>query len=168
MENNTEKKVCTRCKLEKLITVFQKGRKGTSREYMFSYCNTCRYEQVNERHENNFESYLKLIIGQARRRNKNIPHNIDSKYMLEIYNVQKGKCLYTNEILDYKLGKGKQRNTLSIDKIVPKLGYVKGNVAFCSMRANAIKSDLTLEELKQWIPKWYSKLQKADFVTVVN
>lgn len=36
----------------------------------------------------------------------------------------------------------------SLDKIVPELGYVKGNVWIISDRANRIKSDASLEELQ--------------------
>ena len=36
----------------------------------------------------------------------------------------------------------------SLDRINPLLGYVRGNVRFISNRANRIKSDATLEELK--------------------
>lgn len=35
----------------------------------------------------------------------------------------------------------------SLDRIVPELGYVPGNVAVISMRANRIKNDATAEEL---------------------
>ncbi|MFK4444681.1 hypothetical protein ABH944_004815 [Caballeronia udeis] len=35
------------------------------------------------------------------------------------------------------------RNSPSIDRHIPSLGYVKGNVSIISMRANAIKSDAT-------------------------
>lgn len=37
----------------------------------------------------------------------------------------------------------------SIDRIVPALGYVKGNVLICSQRANRIKNDATIEELRR-------------------
>jgi hypothetical protein len=36
----------------------------------------------------------------------------------------------------------------SLDRINPLLGYVKGNVRFISNRANRIKADATLTELK--------------------
>lgn len=39
-------------------------------------------------------------------------------------------------------------NSPSIDKIIPELGYVKGNIHVISMRANRIKSDATLKELQ--------------------
>lgn len=37
----------------------------------------------------------------------------------------------------------------SLDKIIPKLGYVKGNIIVISRRANRIKSDASLDELKK-------------------
>ena len=36
----------------------------------------------------------------------------------------------------------------SLDRLVPSLGYVKGNVRVISYRANTIKSDATIPELK--------------------
>ena len=39
-------------------------------------------------------------------------------------------------------------NSPSLDKIVPSDGYVKGNVAVISFRANALKSNATVEELQ--------------------
>lgn len=39
-------------------------------------------------------------------------------------------------------------NSPSVDRVVPTLGYVPGNVRVISFRANAIKKDATLAELK--------------------
>jgi hypothetical protein len=47
-------------------------------------------------------------------------------------------------------------NSPSLDKIIPSLGYVKGNVRVISQRANSIKRDATLGELEalvQWLRK---------------
>lgn len=40
-------------------------------------------------------------------------------------------------------------NSPSIDKAVPERGYVKGNVVVISWRANRLKSDASIDELKR-------------------
>jgi hypothetical protein len=37
----------------------------------------------------------------------------------------------------------------SVDRIIPELGYVRGNIAIISYRANRIKNDATLDELER-------------------
>ena len=40
-------------------------------------------------------------------------------------------------------------NSPSIDRLIPRLGYVKGNVVVVSWRANRIKCDATLDEMRR-------------------
>lgn len=49
-------------------------------------------------------------------------------------------------------------NSPSIDRIVPELGYVPGNVIVVSFRSNRLKSDATPEEL-QAIADFYAGLR---------
>jgi hypothetical protein len=42
---------------------------------------------------------------------------------------------------------GKHPYRPSLDKVIPELGYVKGNVVFISLKANTIKQDITEKEL---------------------
>lgn len=44
--------------------------------------------------------------------------------------------------------KGNRESTSSLDRIIPKLGYVKGNVRVISNKANRMKGDHTLETAK--------------------
>lgn len=43
---------------------------------------------------------------------------------------------------------GPTDNSPSLDRIIPSLGYVKGNIQVISNRANRFKSDATIEELE--------------------
>jgi hypothetical protein len=47
----------------------------------------------------------------------------------------------------YKDGRGASDESPSIDRLIPELGYVAGNVMIISTRANRIKNDSNLEEL---------------------
>jgi uncharacterized protein YfkK (UPF0435 family) len=52
----------------------------------------------------------------------------------------------------------------SLDRLIPKLGYVKGNVNVISMRANTVKNNSTYEELEQvyrWVKKKTLSLNKS-------
>lgn len=40
-------------------------------------------------------------------------------------------------------------NSISIDRIIPEFGYIKGNVAIISHRANSIKNNASIEELEK-------------------
>lgn len=49
---------------------------------------------------------------------------------------------WTNE------GKGSPNDSPSIDRMIPELGYVKGNVRVISQKANRLKSNASLSELE--------------------
>jgi len=57
------------------------------------------------------------------------------------------KCPYLNIELDYTPG-DKNDNKASLDKIVPALGYVPGNVQIISLLANKMKSSASLDQIK--------------------
>ena len=49
--------------------------------------------------------------------------------------------------LEFGLTKGFKARSPSLDRLIPELGYVRGNVRVISLRANTIKRDATAEEL---------------------
>jgi len=60
----------------------------------------------------------------------------------------------TCPLLGIKLYSGKntiQPNSPTLDKAVPELGYVKGNVWVISQKANQMKSDLSLSQLEGFV-----------------
>ena len=88
-----------------------------------------------------------LLYGiKSRCKYANIPFDITSE------DIEKPThCPVFGYELNYCQSKGSggnnPPNTASIDRIIPELGYVKGNVMVISWRANEIKKDATFEEL---------------------
>ena len=50
----------------------------------------------------------------------------------------------------------------SVDRLIPKLGYVKGNIEVISFRANRIKNDSTLDELLKVASYFEKKFRESD------
>ena len=98
--------------------------------------------------------HMSTLISRAKRRAKddNLNFDIDLEYMLGIPSD-------TCPVLDIPLAwcassKFRKEDAPSLDKIKPELGYVKGNVAWVSWRANRIKNDGSSEEhrrIADWI-----------------
>lgn len=59
---------------------------------------------------------------------------------------------------------GQAENSPTLDRIRPELGYVRGNVIVISNRANRIKSDATIKELRD-IASFYATLRQGVRVT---
>jgi hypothetical protein len=55
---------------------------------------------------------------------------------------------------NFSNGRGLQDDSMSLDRIDPTKGYVKGNVQIISQRANRIKSNSTLEEFEEMAYNW--------------
>lgn len=54
--------------------------------------------------------------------------------------------------------KGDHKRAASLDRKIPELGYVKGNVWIISNQANMMKGEATVEELKAFA-RWVSELR---------
>lgn len=154
---------CSRCNKVKDISKFQFGRKGQQHEYKFSYCNKCRNKQTHRNVNFSIEKFLqnKFITSiKPNCKRKNIPISIDAQYLIDLYKKQKGACFYTGHTLSWGHGEGSNyKSQLSIDRVVSELGYIKNNVVLCTRRINTVKNNLTLKEIRQWLPSWYQKLQ---------
>ena len=86
-------------------------------------------------------------ILKQRAKKSNLPFDIDQTYIQSIIPTH---C----PVLGIKLKNGNKifhNNSLSLDKIIPSKGYVKGNVCVISDRANRLKRDATLDELKKLV-----------------
>lgn len=83
---------------------------------------------------------------RSRAKEKGFPFNITVEYILSI---TPDVCPVFGVDFDFA-GTGRIRpESPSIDKIIPEKGYVMGNIAVISMKANSIKRDATLHDIKK-------------------
>jgi hypothetical protein len=82
---------------------------------------------------------------RSRAKRSNIPFEIDeSDIIIPEY------CPILNIKLNFNVGKGRKnwRDSPSLDRINPSLGYVKNNIRVISNRANLLKSNAEVWELE--------------------
>ncbi len=95
------------------------------------------------------QQHLKRYLQNARSRAKrdNVPFNLT---LQDLADVATDECpiFHTPFVWGTSLlGKGRTRpDSPTLDRILPELGYIKGNVAFLSYRANRIKDNGTMQE----------------------
>lgn len=102
---------------------------------------------------------LKFMLDQARRRAQK--HNWKFSVTADDLGIIPTHCPIFNVKLTYKRdGSGKiPANLATIDRINSKKGYVKGNVQIISWRANDLKKNITMKEMKQ-LGLYYRKVSK--------
>ena len=105
------------------------------------------------------QAMLRNMLGAAKRTTKrrNLPFNLESSD-IEIPAV----CPVLGIEIRKTLGVGKRTdNSPSLDRIIPERGYVKGNVIVVSWRANRLKQDASIEELRK-IADFYQRIAQKD------
>ena len=97
--------------------------------------------------------YLNNARGRAKR--DNLPFDITYEYL---ESIATDECPVYGIMFEWgtsNLGRGKTKeNCPTLDRIVPDKGYVKGNVAFISYKANRIKDNGTMQDhyaIADWI-----------------
>ena len=165
-------RICTKCGEEKPLEEFSRNKQGKYGRRAF--CKECEHKIQNsperlarrnelrklrrendeyrlsrnlkdtETRHNNEDSIKKALVRavKARAKKKGIPFDIT----IEDF-ILPEKCPLLEIPLTVGYGSS-QENSYSLDKIIPDLGYVKGNVWVISNKANMIKNNASLEELK--------------------
>jgi hypothetical protein len=102
--------------------------------------------------------HLTRFLAKTKERAKaqNLPHDIDLEYLESIAGLH---CPVFGTPFVWGQGNGAHPYRPSVDRIIPELGYVKGNVAFISLKANTIKQDVTEKELYA-VADWLHEARK--------
>jgi hypothetical protein len=82
---------------------------------------------------------------KQRAKKKGVPCNITNDLFWEMLESQEWKCAYSGEKMVIN-GKCVQ-NQVTVDRVKPSLGYVKGNMVLCCRWANLAKGSGTREDL---------------------
>jgi hypothetical protein len=116
--------------------------------------NKQRIKNWNDDQMRTKNGHIKNIF-QARKskaKKENIPFDVSLEYLISI---APDNCPVFNIPLSwtFRTGGKAEPTSPSLDKIIPSLGYVKGNVQWLSLKANLMKQNATHEELNQFA-KW--------------
>lgn len=92
--------------------------------------------------------YRLWIGAHARAKTKHLPFNIKPQ------DIKIPKRCPLLGIPLFTTGKRGNPNSPSVDRIIPRLGYVVDNIWVVSYKANRVKGDLTLNEMKRLVKNW--------------
>jgi len=97
-----------------------------------------------------------IMFGRAiqnarnRAKKKNIPFELTKEHIIDLFEKQDGKCYYSDIQLNVvKVNKDRTHDPfkMTLDCVVPGLGYTKGNVVWCAYCVNALKLKMSKEEM---------------------
>jgi len=94
------------------------------------------------------KSLLSSIKSGAKLRN--ILFDIDYDFVINQWDIQKGKCFYSN--IDMNLtARKKEPFQVSIDRIDSNKNYTKDNTVLCCQSINYMKNDYSLEDFSRFL-----------------
>ena len=160
-------KICTKCLLPKPVEKFPKSGRGgkNGQVWVKNKCRKCHQEEDREARKT--WSKEKLAKHRERKRKERANYKQTSPERALLKRAKKRATInglpFNIELSDIIIPKlcpivgiplfvsyngGHIDNSPSIDKVNPNEGYVKGNIAIISYRANRLKSNLTLQQIK--------------------
>lgn len=143
MTPSNKTKICVGCNTELPVDTFYKNRKG-----IHNRCKSCyisRNKTYQEKYRNNNRFPIRVRSCRARAKIQNVPFNITSGYIEEIWT---DTCPVFGTPLRIDAKKDTEGHA-QLDRLIPSLGYTKGNVVWLSQRANRIKDDANIEDLER-------------------
>lgn len=133
-------KTCSLCQTEKSLDEFHAN--PQSKDKKDRRCKSCRKAQSASTYKENW-FHSQVILKRSYCKKHNIVFDLDADYLASLYT---GSCPITGQEFDRH--DKKSDNCPHLDRVVPELGYTKGNVQYISARMNRIKYNATPEELQ--------------------
>lgn len=133
-------------------------KKGKGRAYV-TQCKKCRVlhsqtekskqyrklTRVKQTKKHRLNIIFHSSLGNSKRRG--IEHSISIEYLEELWIKQKGLCYYTNKPMLRDLTNTENNNdSVSIDRVDSKKGYIEGNIVLCKWIINRMKNDISHDD----------------------
>ena len=101
-----------------------------------------------------YREHMRRVKNRQRDRGREV--DIDKEYLKEIFEQQKGVCIYSGVELEHRegvgvSGKSNPLTAASLDRIDSSKGYIKGNVQFISIVCNHAKNGMSDKQMREWI-----------------
>lgn len=129
-----------------------------ARAVAYAQAKVSKYGDSHAEIEANPEVHLKLVERIRSKRNNAKQRGIEFDLTISDLYPLPEVCPVLGIPLSYENGSGYTDNSMSIDRVDPKRGYVRGNIVLVSQRANRIKNDATVDELLK-VAAFYSALE---------
>lgn len=142
-------RVCTECKEYKPYSFFHKHKNCVNGFNVV--CKECRKPSSKENYKRQTLEYKLWHRVKHRAKEKGIPFNIE----MDDIKIPK-VCPVFGTIFE----EGNHKTCASLDRIIPELGYVKGNIQIISNKANMIKADASAEDIKK-VYEWLLTIKKV-------
>lgn len=150
-------KLCAKCRTIKPIVDFSTRRHSSLAERVYeSYCAPCRKQTKQDSHRlltaNPIEHWVRNSWGASRHRafKVGVAHDL-SRQQLRWLAQTTADCPYCGSPLTYRHSGILIASSASLDRIIPRDGYVLSNVTIACHRCNSLKNAATVEELMRLI-----------------
>lgn len=166
-ETHLLSKICNKCKINKDVSFFTKN--STKHKYNGNIytryslnCLDCAKQTIIVYRQNNKNKILKnkqnyknkhrgepryhisekISTWKYDRKGNLLPNDLTTDYLVELFEKQNGKCYYSGKEIYFGAYKKPDPFSASLEKLIPELGYVQGNVVWCSYFINTMKGNL--------------------------
>ena len=139
---------CRSCENARAIKWYQdnyKGPKGLTKQARDREKRKEWWRQWGKDPSSTYFFEIRAWNARIRAKESRVPFDLNSTFLKDLYAKQGGVCALTGFPLAIK--DPLSLNNMSLDRIIPKNGYVKGNVRFVTHQANSAKLFGTDKEL---------------------
>ena len=148
----TKKKICTKCREDKPLSAFYYH---NQRKWYMESCKECnsatclKYQQTSGYRERPEYVFYQRAYGMVRTaKSKGLLTDTCTElkeHLLELWERQGGRCFYTNEPMPMTGYPAVE--AMTVDRVVPAKGYVRGNLVLCRSIVNRMKQEMPWKDL---------------------